>query len=117
MFEYLGKYSPAFGMIGTLIGMIIMLQHMDNSGQIGAGMALALTTTLYGAVAANLVFLPIADKLAAKSREEILVKQIIIRGILSIQSGDNPRIVEQKLRTFLPASMRTEKETSAHKAA
>ncbi len=105
MFDCLGKYAPAFGMIGTLIGLIIMLQHMDNVGQIGTGMAVALTTTFYGAVAANLIFLPIADKLGTRSREEILMKQIIIRGILSIQSGDNPRIVEQKLRTFLPPEL------------
>ena len=117
IFEYLGKYAPAFGMIGTLIGLIIMLQHMDNASQIGSGMALALITTFYGAVAANLVFLPIADKLATRSREEILVKQIIVRGIMSIQSGDNPRIVEQKLRTFLPASMKMGKPQETREAA
>ena len=117
MFDYLGKYAPAFGMIGTLIGLIIMLQHMDNASQIGTGMALALTTTLYGAVAANLIFLPIADKLGTRSREELLVKQIIIRGIMSIQSGDNPRVVEQKLRTFLPEGLGTGKEEAARRAA
>ena len=116
-FEYLGKYAPAFGMIGTLIGLIIMLQHMDNASQIGSGMALALITTFYGAVAANLIFLPIADKLATRSREEIMVKQIIIRGIMSIQSGDNPRIVEQKLRTFLPTGMGTGNNWWARRAA
>lgn len=117
IFDYLGKYAPAFGMIGTLIGLIMMLQHMDNASQIGTGMAVALTTTFYGAVAANLIFLPLADKLGTRSREEILVKQIIIRGIMSIQSGDNPRIVEQKLRTFLPPDLRTSREEGTRKAA
>ena len=106
LFETMGKYSPAFGMIGTLVGLIIMLKNMEDTSQIGAGMAVALITTLYGAVAANLVFLPIADKLRNRSKGEMLMKQIIIKGVMSIQSGDNPRIVEQKLKTFLPPSFR-----------
>lgn len=106
LFETMGKYAPAFGMIGTLIGLVIMLKNMEDTSSIGAGMAVALITTLYGAIAANLVFLPIADKLRMRSNEEMLMKQIIIRGVMSIQSGDNPRIVEQKLMTFLPPSFR-----------
>jgi len=110
IFDALGKYSPAFGMIGTLIGLIIMLQHMEDPSRIGPGMAVALITTLYGALAANLIFMPIADKLALRSREERLTKEIVIRGVMSIQSGDNPRIVEQKLLTFLPPRMRAAAE-------
>ncbi len=106
LFETMGKYAPAFGMIGTLVGLIIMLKHMEDTSKIGAGMAVALITTLYGAISANLVFLPIADKLKMRSSEEVLMKQIIIKGVMSIQSGDNPRIVEQKLKTFLPPSFR-----------
>ncbi|MHC4711944.1 MAG: motility protein A [Planctomycetota bacterium] len=106
LFETMGKYAPAFGMIGTLIGLVIMLKNMEDTSQIGAGMAVALITTLYGAISANLVFLPIADKLRMRSSEEMLMKQIIIKGVMSIQSGDNPRIVEQKLKTFLPPSFR-----------
>ncbi len=106
LFETMGRYAPAFGMIGTLIGLVIMLKNMEDTSSIGAGMAVALITTLYGAIAANLVFLPIADKLRMRSNEEMLMKQIIIRGVMSIQSGDNPRIVEQKLKTFLPPSFR-----------
>jgi chemotaxis protein MotA len=114
LFETMGKYGPAFGMIGTVLGLIIMLKHMEDASKIGSGMAVALITTLYGAVAANLVFLPIADKLKLRSREEMLMKQIIIKGVMSIQSGDNPRIVEQKLKTFLPPSFRDlEKEQEA----
>ena len=109
IFDILGKYAPAFGMIGTLIGLVIMLNHMEEPSRIGPAMAVAITTTLYGVVAANLIFLPIADKLALRSEQERQVKQIILRGIVSIQSGDNPRIVEQKLRTFLPPGLREEK--------
>jgi len=106
MFDNLNKYAPAFGMIGTLVGLIIMLQHMEDPSKIGSGMAVALLTTLYGAVAGNLIFGPIADKLGSRSAEEILTKEIVIRGVMAIQSGDNPRIVEQKLLTYLPPRMR-----------
>lgn len=106
IFEGLGKYAPAFGMIGTLIGLVIMLQHMDDPKRIGPAMAVALLTTFYGAVLANLVALPIADKLGLRSREELMLKMIVIRGVMAIQSGDNPRIVEQKLKTFLPNRVR-----------
>jgi chemotaxis protein MotA len=106
VFENIGKYAPAFGMIGTLIGLVIMLQKMDDPSAIGPAMAVALLTTLYGALVANLIALPMADKLGLRSREELTAKMIVIKGVLSIQSGDNPRIVEQKLKTFLPAKMR-----------
>jgi chemotaxis protein MotA len=110
VFEALGKYTPAFGMIGTLIGLVAMLANMQDPSQIGSGMAVALLTTMYGAILANVVFLPLADKLAARSSEEVLLKTIIIKGVMSIQSGDNPRIVEQKLKTFLPPSVREDEE-------
>lgn len=100
------KYAPAFGMIGTLLGLVAMLQNMDDPSKIGPGMAVALLTTLYGALIANLVCLPMADKLALRAGEEAFTKAIIIRGVMSIQQGDNPRIVEQKLLTFVPPSRR-----------
>ncbi|MFW6058560.1 MAG: motility protein A [Phycisphaeraceae bacterium] len=106
MFEALGKYAPAFGMIGTLVGLVAMLANMDNPSQIGSGMAIALLTTMYGAMIANGLALPLADRLGQRSAEEVLYKTIIIKGVMAIQSGDNPRIVEQKLRTFLPPSQR-----------
>ena len=104
LFESLGKYAPAFGMIGTLVGLVIMLMNMSDPSAIGPGMAVAILTTLYGAVIANAVALPIADRLGRRSSEEVLYRTIIIKGIMSIQSGDNPRVVQQKLRTFLPQS-------------
>ena len=110
MFDAIGKYSPAFGMIGTLIGLVVMLQNMSDPASIGQGMAVALLTTMYGAMLANGVCMPLADRLAKRSAEEVLYKTVIIKGVMSIQSGDNPRIVEQKLRTFLPPSQRKVEE-------
>lgn len=102
----IAKYAPAFGMIGTLLGLIFMLKSMDDPSKIGPGMAVALITTLYGAMMANMFASPLADKLAAKDAEELLVKTIIVTGVMSIQSGDNPRVVESKLLTFLPPARR-----------
>lgn len=113
IFNSLGKYAPAFGMIGTLVGLVIMLQNMDDPSKIGPGMAVAILTTMYGAIIANAFALPISDRLAVRSAEEVLYKTIIIKGVMSIQSGDNPRIVEQKLLTFVPPSMRSEPQKKA----
>jgi len=102
IFDAMGSYAPAFGMIGTLVGLIQMLAALDDPSSIGAGMATALVTTLYGSMAANILFIPIGAKLEFRSREEGRRKELIIEGILAIQSGDNPRIVQEKLKTFLP---------------
>ena len=117
LLENIGKYAPAFGMIGTLIGLVIMLQNMDDPNAIGPGMAVALLTTLYGALIANLVALPLADKLGVRSSEELLLKSIVIRGVMSIQAGDNPRVVEQKLKTFLPPGLRAGQDQKDRAAA
>jgi len=108
--DAIGKYAPAFGMIGTLVGLVAMLANLDDPSQIGSGLATALLTTFYGAVLANAFALPLADRLGRRSSEEVLYKTIIIKGVMAIQSGDNPRIVEQKLRTFLPPSARPNEE-------
>ncbi len=110
IFDLLGKYAPAYGMIGTLVGLVVMLMNMSDAAAIGPAMAVALITTLYGSMIANMIAIPIADKLAVRNDEELMLKSIIIKGVMSIQSGDNPRIVEQKLKTFLPPSMRGEDE-------
>ncbi len=106
IFATAGALAPAFGMIGTLIGLVLMLQTMSDPSTIGPQMAIALITTFYGALAANLVFIPLTGKLKRRSEEEVLVKEMMIEGILSIQSGDNPRIVEQKLTSFISPKMR-----------
>ncbi len=110
LLDSMGRFAPAFGMIGTLIGLVAMLSNMDDPSKIGAGMAAALLTTLYGALLANIVFLPLADKLALRSNEEVLLKTIVIQGVMSIQAGDNPRNVQSKLMTFVPPSLRTTEE-------
>ncbi len=110
--EAMGRYAPAFGMIGTLIGLIIMLGNMDDPSAIGPGMAVALITTLYGAILANLVFLPAADKLNFLNRHELLIMEIVVRGIMAIQAGDNPRVIEQKLSTFVPPKLRAAREAA-----
>jgi chemotaxis protein MotA len=101
IFTTLGNFAPAMGLIGTLIGLVQMLKQMNSPGTIGPAMAVALITTFYGVILANLVFLPIAGKLKTKSSQELLLKQLIINGILSIQSGDNPRVLEQKLHSYI----------------
>lgn len=110
IFEYAGQVAPAFGMIGTLIGLVLMLQKLDDPSSIGPSMAVALLTTLYGAVMANACFIPLAGKLKMRTAEEILLKEVAIEGVMSIQSGDNPRILEQKLLAFLPPSIRPSRE-------
>lgn len=101
VFESMGASAPAFGMLGTLIGLILMLQKLDDPSALGPGMAVALITTFYGSVIANLICLPIAGKLRLRSEEEILNREIIIEGILSIQAGENPRLVAEKMKAFL----------------
>ena len=111
--DTIGRYAPAFGMIGTLMGLITMLSNMDDPSKIGPGMAVALITTLYGAFIANVFTGPLGDKLQARDAEEVLIKTIIISGVMAIQSGDNPRIVESKLMTFLPPSQREAAQSEA----
>jgi len=108
VFLMMGTFAPAFGMIGTLIGLIAMLRSLDDPSNIGQGMAVALITTFYGALMANLIFLPLSGKLKTRTAGEVLMKEVIIEGILSIQSGDNPRIVEQKLKAFISPQLREE---------
>jgi chemotaxis protein MotA len=106
LFDQMATFAPAFGMIGTLIGLIQMLRTLNDPSKIGPGMAVALVTTFYGAVLSYMVFMPLSAKLAVRSQEEMLHKAIILEGILAIQSGDNPRIVSEKLKSYLPSSER-----------
>jgi chemotaxis protein MotA len=126
MFELMGKYGPALGLTATLVGQVVMFKNMsdpsggggheeggghgggggDQASKIAHALQIALLGTLYGTVWANLICGPLCDKLAIRSKEELFNKQIIIQGILSIQAGDNPRIVESKLLSFLSAKER-----------
>ena len=101
VFTTMGTFAPAIGMLGTIIGLVQMLMQMTDPGKIGEPMAVALLTTFYGTLLANLFFLPVAGKLKTRSKQEILHKQMVIEGVTAIQAGDNHRIVEQKLKAYL----------------
>ncbi|MBA3053166.1 MAG: MotA/TolQ/ExbB proton channel family protein [Candidatus Omnitrophota bacterium] len=109
IFLTMGTFAPAFGMLGTIMGLIMMLAKLEDQSAIAGGMAVALITTLYGALAANLIFLPISGKLKRKSEDEVLVKEIIIEGIISMKSGAIPSIIEAKLKAYLPPKKRERK--------
>lgn len=106
IFKAMGQYAPAFGMIGTLIGLIFMLNSLDDVTRIASAMALALVTTFYGAMLANILFLPIAGKLKERSTAEILRKEMILAGVLAIQANEVPAMVEQRMVSFLPTEYR-----------
>jgi chemotaxis protein MotA len=112
-----GTFAPAFGMIGTLVGLIQMLANLEDPTTIGSGMAVALLTTFYGAVLANVFFLPLAGKLETRSRDEVMIREMIIDGIMAIQSGDSPRIVEEKLKSFLSPTSQKKLEADHGEAA
>ena len=101
-----GAMAPAFGMVGTLIGLVKMLANLSDPSGIGAGMAVALLTTLYGAMAANMVAIPLAGKLDVRAKEEALLRDLMIEGIVAIQSGEKPQLIKEKLKSFLPPSQR-----------
>ncbi|WP_258359718.1 motility protein A [Moorella sulfitireducens (nom. illeg.)] len=110
IFKTWGNLAPAFGLIGTLMGLVQMLARLDNPEALGPSMALALITTFYGAIMAYMIFIPLAGKLGLRSEQEMMLHQMMLEGIISIQSGVNPRILEERLRSFLPAN-------SAHRPA
>ncbi len=111
--DQFGRMAPAFGMIGTLMGLIIMLGNMSDPSSIGPAMAVALITTMYGAIVANAFAIPLADKLMFINKQEAQAMEIIIRGIMSIQAGDNPRVIEQRLNTYLPPKLRAGNQEKA----
>jgi chemotaxis protein MotA len=106
IFKALGDVAPAMGMIGTLIGLVAMLSNMDDPKSIGPAMAVALLTTLYGAIIANMVAIPIADKLALRMNEEMLNRNLIMDAVLAIQDGQNPRVIEGFLKNYLSEKQR-----------
>jgi chemotaxis protein MotA len=106
--EFMGAAAPAFGMIGTLIGLIQMLRSLDSPDAIGGGMAVALLTTFYGALSANLIFIPLAGKLGIYSKAETTAIEMIVEGICAIAQGDNPTIVREKMQAFISQGRREE---------
>ncbi len=110
VFKSLADIAPAMGMIGTLVGLVGMLANMDDPKSIGPAMAVALLTTLYGAVIANMMAIPVQEKLMMRNDEEKLANSLIIDGLLSIQAGQNPRVIEQLLQGYLPEGSRPVEE-------
>ncbi len=106
MLDTMGSAAPAFGMIGTLIGLVAMLRNMSDPSSIGVGMAVALLTTMYGSFFANVFFIPLSAKLEKRSQEEVLLKSMTLEGVLAIQAGDKPQLVEERLKSFLSPSQR-----------
>jgi chemotaxis protein MotA len=115
IFDSVAELAPAYGMIGTLIGLIAMLGNLADVSALGPGMAVALITTMYGSMMANMFAIPISKKLAARSSKEIVSMELMVEGILAIQAGENPRIVEEKLKVFLPPKMRKRLEAAQQK--
>ena len=108
MYSAMGTYAPAFGMIGTLIGLIQMLQNLEDPASVGPGMAMAMITTFYGALFANLFFLPMAGKLKQRSEQEVQFKEMLLMGVMAIQAEESPRVIQSKLVTYLtPAERKT----------
>ncbi|MDR1133065.1 MAG: motility protein A [Synergistaceae bacterium] len=114
--DSVAELGPAFGMLGTLIGLIQMLGNLSDPDALGPGMAVALVTTFYGSVLANMISIPLSKKLAQNSGGEILCRELMVEGILSIQAGENPRIVEEKLKVFLPPKVRKQLDEGKEEA-
>ena len=111
--ETLGTMGPAWGMIGTLVGLVHMLYQMEDPNTLGPAMAVALITTLYGSVLANWLCAPVANKLKSDNASEMMLKEVMIEGLLSIQAGENPRVIEEKLKSFLAPKDREDGENEA----
>jgi chemotaxis protein MotA len=115
-FDSLGTFGPAFGMIGTLVGLIQMLKSLNNPETLGPSMAVALITTLYGSILANIVGIPVAEKIAKRAADLELSRRMILEGVLSIQAGENPRVLEEKLKSYLPSAEKVKYEAQVQGA-
>ncbi len=114
VYEFIAGQAPSWGMIGTLIGLIVMLLDLDDPSGLGPKMGVALITTFYGTIIANYIANPIANKMKQISKEELLLKTVLIEGLLSIQAGENPRIIEEKLKSFLAPALRGGADTDVN---
>lgn len=113
MFDTAGGFAPTMGIIGTVMGLVHVLGNLKNVDQLGPQIASAFTATLYGVASANVLWLPIANKLKRRNADEVLLREIVLEGVLSIQAGENPNILAQKLKVFLAPSARTRKQEKA----
>jgi len=113
VWDSISAYAPAWGMIGTMIGMVLLLGDIQDMDALVANMSIVLITTFYGGILSNFLATPVANKLRAINAEEMLQKEVLIEGMLSIQAGENPRIIEEKLKAFIAPSLRTPDEPAA----
>ena len=117
LYEMMATYAPSWGMMGTMVGLVLMLLQLDDPGAMGPMLSVALVTTFYGCIMANFLCNPIASKLKSINSDESLLKMVLIEGMLSIQAGENPRIIEEKLKSFLAPGLRTSVGTATAEAA
>jgi chemotaxis protein MotA len=112
MFKALGGYAPTFGIIGTVMGLINVLSHLSEPEKLGHSIAVAFIATLYGVASANILWLPMGNKLKVKTQHEVMARELSAEGVLAIQAGENPRIVREKLESYLPPKLRGVSESS-----
>ena len=117
MFEQAGGYAPTMGIIGTVMGLINVLSHLDKPDELGHSIAVAFIATLYGVMSANVFWLPVGGRLKQRNKEEVSMRNLAVEGVLAVQAGDNPRVVREKLEAFLPPALRGEEEPSEAEAA
>jgi len=117
VYEAAGGYAPTIGIIGAVLGLIVVMQHLDNIEEVGKGIAVAFVATIYGVGAANIVFLPAANKLKMKHRKHMIIKEMMLEGTLGILEGQNPRLIEGKLTSFLDEELQKLRESTSKKKA
>jgi hypothetical protein len=117
VFEAGGGFAPTLGIIGTVMGLINVLSHLDKPDELGHSIAVAFIATLYGVMSANVFWLPLGARLKQRNKEEVAMRTLSIEGVLAVQAGDNPRVVREKLEAFLPPALRGEEEPSESGAA
>jgi chemotaxis protein MotA len=117
MFEAGGGYAPTMGIIGTVMGLVNVLSHLDKPDELGKSIATAFIATLYGVLSANVFWLPVGQRLKQRNKEEVARRTLAVEGVLAVQAGDNPRVVREKLEAFLPLALRGEEEVTEEAAA
>src|SRR5919202_2673539 len=117
MFAAAGGFAPTMGIIGTVMGLVNVLSHLDKPDELGKSIATAFIATLYGVLSANVFWLPMAQRLKQRNKEEVAQRQLAVEGMLAVQAGDHPRVVREKLESFLPMEIRGEQDASTDSAA
>src|SRR5438067_10575704 len=112
MFAAAGGFAPTMGIIGTVMGLVNVLSHLDKPDELGKSIATAFIATLYGVLSANVFWLPMGERLKQRKKEEVALRTLAVEGVLAVQAGDNPRVVREKLEAFLPLALRGEEEES-----